>query len=89
MQAYIDGRDGRTSDSDIQAHSIYRDSIASRGNNEMKTVYSQMRFYQHDANLARYLLWLSVCTSVCLSVTSRCSIERAKRRQHLPIAQGI
>jgi len=36
------------------------------------------RFYQHDAMLARVLV-MALCLSVCLSVTSRCSIETVKR----------
>jgi len=34
---------------------------------------------QRDAMLARYVPWLCVCPSVCLSVTSRRSVKMAKR----------
>jgi len=39
-----------------------------------------LSFLSRDAMLAWYMPWSWVCLSVCLSVTSRCSTETAKRR---------
>jgi len=40
-----------------------------------RDVYIDHSFYPRDAMLARVLAWPGVCLSVCLSITSRCSVE--------------
>ena len=43
-----------------------------------RDIFTEMRFLPRDAMLARYMQHSYVC--LCLSVTSRCSAKKAKRR---------
>jgi len=56
--------------------SVYNGLYAIR--NECKRVHK--RILPREAMLARYMPQSCVCLSVCLSVTSQCSTETAKRR---------
>jgi len=64
---------------------IYRKTILYKYTFDISAIFAILTFYRgsilpRDAMLARYMLWRSVCSSVCRSDTSRYYTKTAKYR---------